>query len=349
MWSRRTEGCIGHAERGIRLCDRRRRLSRLCAGQSPERGWSAFGAAARIRRLGSLDLHSDAQRAVDSDEQEKYAWRYHSEPEPQLGGRRIYTPRGKVLGGSSSINGLVYVRGNALDFDHWEMQGATGWGYRHVLPYFPTRRALPGRRRCLPRQCRTAAHALWTLRNPLHQAWLTAASQAGYPATTDINGFQQEGFRSHGHDRARGPALQRCERLPAAGHATPQSEVRTHALATKILFDGLRASGVHYLRGDTAAVATARREVILAAGSINSPQLLKLSGVGPGAELAEHGIPVVRNLAGVGENLQDHLEFYFQVACRADQPVFGHEPHRQGSDRRALAAAARRPRRDQSF
>jgi choline dehydrogenase len=150
----------------------------------------------------------------------------------------------------------------------------------------------------------------------LHQAWLTAASQAGYPATTDINGFQQEGFGRMDMTVREG---RRCSAANAYLRPAMQRHnlrIRTHALATKILFDGLRATGVHYLRGDTAAVATARREVILAAGSINSPQLLKLSGIGPALELANHGIPVVRNLAGVGENLQDHLEFYFQVACK---------------------------------
>jgi choline dehydrogenase len=247
---------------------------------------------------------------------EKYAWRYYSEPEPQLGGRRIYTPRGKVLGGSSSINGLVYVRGNALDFDHWEQLGASGWGYRHVLPYF--RRA---------EHCRTGGDAyrgdagpLYTrygsLRNPLHEAWLAAASQAGYPATSDINGFQQEGFGRMDMTVRDGRRCSAANAYLRPAMRRANLAVRTHALATRILFDGLRASGICYQRGDTQGQAMARRELIIAAGSINSPQLLKLSGVGPAAELAEHGITVVHDLAGVGENLQDHLEFYFQVACR---------------------------------
>src|ERR1017187_4796295 len=247
---------------------------------------------------------------------EKYAWRYHSEPEPQLAGRRIYTPRGKVLGGSSSINGLVYVRGNALDFNYWEQQGAQGWSYRHVLPYF--RRA---------EHCHAGGDAYrgnagplhtryGSLRNPLHQAWLTAALEAGYPATSDINGFQQEGFGRMDMTVQDG---RRCSAATAYLRPAMQRRnltVRTHTLATRILFDGLRASGVRYRRGEIEAVAIARRELILAVGAINSPQLLKLSGVGPAAELASHGIPVVDDLAGVGENLQDHLEFYFQVACK---------------------------------
>jgi choline dehydrogenase len=247
---------------------------------------------------------------------EKYAWRYHSEPEPQLGGRRIYTPRGKVLGGSSSINGLVYVRGNALDFDHWEMQGATGWGYRHVLPYFRRAEHCQGGGDAYRGNAGPLHTRYGTLRNPLHQAWLTAASQAGYPATTDINGFQQEGFGRMDMTVRDGRRWSTANAYLRPAMQRHNLNIRTHALATKILFDGLRATGVRYLRGDTEAVANARCEVILAAGSINSPQLLKLSGVGPALELANQGIPVVRNLAGVGENLQDHLEFYFQVACK---------------------------------
>jgi choline dehydrogenase len=253
---------------------------------------------------------------------EKYAWRYHSEPEPGLGGRRIYTPRGKVLGGSSSINGMVYVRGNARDFDGWEQQGAAGWDYQRVLPYF---------RRAEHRQEGGDAYrgdrgplgtCYGSLRNPLHAAWLGAAREAGYPATGDINGFQQEGFgrmdmtvqdgrRCSAANAYLRPAMQRANLA-----------VRTHALATRIEFDGLRTSGVHYRRGEQQTLAIARRELILAAGSINSPQLLKASGVGPAAELAALGIPVVRDLAGVGENLQDHLEFYFQVACREPITLF---------------------------
>jgi choline dehydrogenase len=246
----------------------------------------------------------------------KYAWRYHSEPEPRLGGRRIYTPRGKVLGGSSSINGLVYVRGNALDFDRWEQQGAQGWAYRHVLPYFRRAEHCQGGGDAYRGEAGPLHTRYGSLRNPLHQAWLTAAQEAGYPQTTDINGFQQEGFGRMDmtvHDG------RRCSASNAYLRPAMQRRnltVRTRALATKIQFDALRATGVRYLRGGTEETALARRELIVAAGSINSPQLLKLSGVGPALELASHGITTVHNLAGVGENLQDHLEFYFQMACR---------------------------------
>jgi choline dehydrogenase len=250
---------------------------------------------------------------------EKYAWRYHSEPEPQLGGRRIYTPRGKVLGGSSSINGMVYVRGNALDFDSWETQGAKGWSYRNVLPYF---------RRAEQREqggdlYRGDSGPLGTcygsLRNPLHEAWLNAAREAGYPATADINGYQQEGFGRMDMTVRNGRRCSAANAYLRPALRRRNVALRTHALVSRILFDGLKAVGVRYRRGGSEAEAIARREIILAAGSINSPQLLKLSGVGPASELQALGIPVVRDLAGVGENLQDHLEFYFQVACR--EPV----------------------------
>jgi choline dehydrogenase len=251
---------------------------------------------------------------------EKYDWRYYSEPEPGLGGRRLHTPRGKVLGGSSSINGLVYVRGNAQDFDRWEAEGASGWNYAAVLPYFrrAETRAAGGdayRGDSGPLQTRYG-----TLLNRLHAVWLEAGRQAGYPHTADINGCQQEGFGKL--DMTVGPDGRRCSAANAylrPAMKRPNLVVRTRSLATRILFEGRRATGIEYRQGDVTRAIAARREVIISAGSINSPKLLKLSGVGPAAELREHDIPVVHDLPGVGENLQDHLEFYFQVACT--QPV----------------------------
>src|SRR3984957_3348281 len=249
----------------------------------------------------------------------KYDWRYQTEAEPHLGGRRMHTPRGKVLGGSSSINGLVYVRGNALDYEHWESQGAAGWGYRQLLPYF--RRA--ERRADGGDEYRGAVGKLHTryglLSNPLHQAWLAAAREAGYPLTDDINGFQQEGFGRLDMTVGGGRRCSAANAYLRPAMSRDNLAVRTHALATRIVLDGRRATGVRYRRGGTDHVAQARREVILSGGPLNSPQLLKLSGIGPGPELASHGIGVVRELPGVGENLQDHLEFYFQVACT--QPI----------------------------
>jgi choline dehydrogenase len=249
----------------------------------------------------------------------KYDWRYESEPEPHLGGRRMHTPRGKVLGGSSSINGLVYVRGNALDYEQWESQGATGWGYRQLLPYF--RRA--EQRADGGDDYRGADGKLQTrygaLTNPLHHAWLQAARQAGYPLTDDINGFQQEGFGRLDMTVGGGRRCSAANAYLRPAMRRSNLEVRTHALATRIAFDDKRARGVHYRRAGTEHLAAARREVIVSGGPVNSPQLLKLSGLGASAELARHGIDIVHDLPGVGENLQDHLEFYFQLACT--QPI----------------------------
>ncbi|MFZ2509369.1 MAG: choline dehydrogenase [Steroidobacteraceae bacterium] len=249
----------------------------------------------------------------------KYDWRYYTEPEPGLGGRRLHTPRGKVLGGSSSINGLVYVRGNPRDFDRWEAEGATGWNYAAVLPYF--RRAET--RAAGGDAYRGDAGPLQTcygmLSNPLHAAWLEAAVQAGYARTADINGYQQEGFGRLDMTVGNGRRCSAANAYLRPALNRRNLAVRTHALATRVLFEGRRAVGVEYRRGETLHAVHARREVILSTGSIDSPKLLKLSGVGPATELREHGIAVVHELPGVGENLQDHIELYFQVACT--QPI----------------------------
>ena len=246
----------------------------------------------------------------------KYNWFYHTEPEPHLGGRRMHTPRGKVLGGSSSINGLVYIRGNAQDFEGWNAQGATGWAYRDVLPYF---------RRAEKRQeggdvyrgdRGKLATRYGTLSNPLHAAWLAAGRQAGYPSTADVNGFQQEGFGRMDMTVADGRRCSAANAYLRPAMRRPNLKVLTHALATRIVFDGRRAVALEYTRGGAAQRVHVDGELILSGGPINSPQLLKLSGVGPAEELRAHGIPVVHDLRGVGENLQDHLEFYFQVACK---------------------------------
>jgi choline dehydrogenase len=254
----------------------------------------------------------------------KYTWPYRSEPEPGLGGRRIFTPRGRVLGGSSSINGLVYVRGNALDFEQWESEGAAGWGYRHVLPYFQRaeRRAGGGD------EYRGGEGKLATQRglltNPLHEAWLAAGREAGYPVTSDMNGFQQEGFGLMDMTVGDGRRCSAANAYLRPAMNRSNLTVRAHALATRILFEQRRAVGVRYRHGDSEQVVRGRREVIVSCGPINSPQLLKLSGIGPAPELAQHGIPVVHELPGVGENLQDHLEFYFQVASKEPITLYTH-------------------------
>jgi choline dehydrogenase len=247
----------------------------------------------------------------------KYDWCYYTEPEPYLGGRRLHAPRGKVLGGSSSTNGLVYVRGNPLDFERWESQGATGWSYRNVLPYFRRAETRASGGDAYRGDSGPLATCYGSLANPLHEVWLTAGSQAGYARSDDLNGFRQEGFgrfdmtvgagrRSSTVNAYLRPALNRANLA-----------VRAHSHATRILFEGRRAVGVEYRHTGSHEKHTVRaREVIVSAGAINSPQLLKLSGIGPAPELAAHGIDVVCDRPGVGENLQDHVEFYFQVACR---------------------------------
>jgi choline dehydrogenase len=249
----------------------------------------------------------------------KYNWFYYTEPEPHLNGRRMHTPRGKVLGGSSSINGLVYIRGNAQDFERWNAQGAAGWAYRDVLPYF---------RRAENRQeggdeYRGSSGKLQTrygtVENPLHAAWLAAAKEAGYPETPDVNGFQQEGFGRMDMTVGDGRRCSAANAYLRPAMRRPNLKVLTHALATRIVFEGRRAAGLMYRHGGATHRVNIGRELIVSGGPINSPQLLKLSGVGPESELRALGIPVIHDLPGVGENLQDHLEFYFQVACK--EPV----------------------------
>jgi choline dehydrogenase len=248
----------------------------------------------------------------------RYDWRYETEPEPHLDGRRLHVPRGRVIGGSSSINGMVYIRGNALDFDGWEEQGAAGWGWRHVLPYF--RRA----------ETREEGGDAWRgdsgplhtsygpLENPLYRAFIDAAAQAGYAQTPDVNGLRQEGFGRMDRTIHRGRRWSAASAYLRPALRRPNLHLRSKVTTTRIVFEGRRAVGVGFRRkpGGAETIVRANREVVLAAGSINSPMLLMLSGVGPGADLARLGIPVVADRPGVGQNLQDHLEFYFQVECR---------------------------------
>ncbi|WP_062227705.1 choline dehydrogenase [Aureimonas frigidaquae] len=247
---------------------------------------------------------------------DKYNWGYESEPEPGLGGRRMNLPRGKVLGGSSSINGMVYVRGAPQDFDRWKDEGADGWSYADVLPYF--RRA--ENRRGGGDAYRGDGGALNTsfgdMTNPLYTAFVEAGRQAGYPVTDDYNGRQFEGFGRMDMTVHNGRRWSTANAYLRPAMNRPNLRVETHAFVDRILFEGRQAVGVAWRRKGVAYRARAGRETILSAGSINSPKLLKLSGIGPAAELREHGIAVVADRPGVGENLQDHLEFYFQIASR---------------------------------
>jgi choline dehydrogenase len=248
-----------------------------------------------------------------------YDWGYATEPEPGLGGRRLHCPRGKVIGGSSSINGMVYVRGHAMDYDGWEAAGAAGWGYRHVLPYFKRLETSHGgeagwRGTDGPLHVTRGAMA-----NPLYAAFIEAGRQAGYPLTPDYNGRQQEGFgpmemtvwggrRWSAANAYLRPALER-----------PNLDLVSRALVHRVRFEGRRAIGVEVEHGGKIALVRANREVVLAAGAINSPKLLMQSGIGAAPALHAVGIEPVLDRPGVGANLQDHLELYIQY--RAKQPI----------------------------
>ncbi|MGL4294507.1 MAG: choline dehydrogenase [Aestuariivirga sp.] len=248
-----------------------------------------------------------------------YNWGFETDPEPHLGGRRLATPRGKVVGGSSSINGMVYVRGHARDFDTWEEMGAKGWGFRHVQPYFKRMEHSHGgedgwRGTNGPMHVTRGARS-----NPLYQAFIEAGRQAGYPVTQDYNGHQQEGFGPMEMTVHRGVRWSAANAYIRPALKRPNMKLETYALAHRILLDGRRAIGVEYDVAGELKQAHARREVIIAASSINSPKLLQLSGIGAPETLKAAGIDVVHALPGVGENLQDHLEIYFQL--KSKEPV----------------------------
>lgn len=246
----------------------------------------------------------------------RYDWCYESEPEPFMGGRRVSHARGKLLGGSSSINGMIFIRGNPADFERWAQQpGLESWDYAHCLPYFKRmeNRLLGGNRyrgTDGPLRLETGPGT-----NPLFQAFLAAAGEAGYPNTDDINGFQQEGFGLFDRNIYRGRRLSAARAYLHPVAHRKNLTVQCRRFVTRILFEGARATGVEYTtrRGRVHRARAGR--VILAGGAINSPQLLQLSGVGPADLLKRFGISVVADLAGVGENLQDHLEVYVQYRC----------------------------------
>ncbi len=251
----------------------------------------------------------------------RYDWGYRTEPEPHLGGRRLACPRGKVIGGSSSINGMIYVRGHALDYDHWRDQGADGWGYADVLPYFRRMEDWHAGGHGGDASWRGQGGPLHVTRgrrdNPLVQAFVEAGRQAGYPVTDDYNGHRQEGFGPFDMTVWQGARWSAAKAYLRPALARGAQLVR--AFARRVVLRDGKAMGVEVARGGRVEVIAARAEVILAASSINSPKLLMLSGIGPAAHLAEHGIAVVADRAGVGQNLQDHLELYIQMA--ATQPV----------------------------
>jgi choline dehydrogenase len=240
-----------------------------------------------------------------------YDWGFASEPEPHLGGRVLATPRGKVLGGSSSINGMVYVRGHAHDFDHWAEQGATGWGFADVLPYFKRMENAKGgddgwRGTDGPLHVKRGPR-----RNPLYAAFVEAGRQAGFETTEDYNGAKQEGFG------AMEQTIHLGRRWSAANaYLRPALKRKNVSLvsgfARRVIIENHRATGVEIEARKKIQVVKARREVIVAASAVNSPKILMLSGIGPAAEIKRNGIEVIADRPGVGGNLQDHLELYIQ-------------------------------------
>ncbi|UWP89726.1 choline dehydrogenase [Aliiroseovarius crassostreae] len=251
-----------------------------------------------------------------------YDWGFQTEPEPHLGGRTLVTPRGKVIGGSSSINGMVYVRGHARDFDHWAEQGADGWSYADVLPYFKRQETWHSGGHGGDEDWRGKEGPLHVTRgprrNPLFHAFVEAGKQAGYPVTGDYNGQQQEGFGPMEQTVWQGRRWSAANAYLRPAQKTGNCEV-VRAFARKVVIEDGRATGVEVERGGKIDVIKAQAEVIIAASSINSPKLLMLSGIGPAAHLREHGIEVAADRAGVGQNLQDHLEVYMQYASK--QPI----------------------------
>ena len=254
----------------------------------------------------------------------RYDWGYKSEPEPHLGGRQLVTPRGKVIGGSSSINGMVYVRGHARDYDHWADMGADGWNYASVLPYFkrmeswdaggPFPDAGPGdpdwRGKDGPLHVSRGKRDI-----PLHQAFVNAGRQAGFEMTDDYNGQKQEGFGPMEQTVHNGQRWSTANAYLKPALKRPNVDM-VRCMARRVIFnDQKRAIGVEVERQGKIEIIYADREVVLAASSINSPKILMLSGVGPAAHLAEHGVDVIADRGGVGQNLQDHLELYIQQAC----------------------------------
>jgi len=248
-----------------------------------------------------------------------YDWKYESQPEPHMGGRKVYHARGKVLGGSSSINGMIFQRGNPLDYDRWAAEaGMESWSYAHCLPYFKRMET------CLAGgdEWRGDKGPLVLERgpsqNPLIPAFLEACQQAGFPLTSDVNGYQQEGFARFDRNVHRGRRLSAARAYLHPVKKRPNLTVRTRALVEKVLFEGTTATGVQYRRRGRTHTVTAR-EVVLCGGAFNTPQVLQLSGIGNREHLESLGIPVVHHNPNVGEHMQDHLEVYVQHACT--QPV----------------------------
>jgi choline dehydrogenase len=247
----------------------------------------------------------------------RYDWQYQSEPEPGLGGREIYHARGKLLGGSSSINGMIFQRGNPLDYERWAREpGLEHWGYADCLPYFKRMEtcavgADDWRGSDGPLVLERGAAA-----GPLSRAFFEAAQQAGYGLSDDVNGYRQEGFAAFDRNVHRGRRLSAARAYLHPVKRRPNLVVHCRALVSRLIFEGDRAVGIEFSRRGRPVERVYAKELICCGGAFNSPQLLQLSGIGPAALLQEYGIDVIADLPGVGENLQDHLEVYVQHACR---------------------------------
>jgi len=251
-----------------------------------------------------------------------YDWKYESEPEPYMGGRRVYHARGKVLGGSSSINGMIFQRGNPMDYERWASDpGMESWDHAHCLPYFKRMENCLAAARDDPFRGHDGPLVLerGPAKGPLFDAFFEAVQQAGFPLTEDVNGYRQEGFAAFDRNVHDGRRLSAARAYLHPVMSRPNLTVETFAFTTKILFDGTRAVGVEYARRGRGGRTVRAGEVIVCGGAINSPQLLQLSGIGGADDLRPHGIDVVSDLPGVGENLQDHLEVYVQHS--STQPV----------------------------
>jgi choline dehydrogenase len=252
-----------------------------------------------------------------------YDWKYESEPEPHMGGRRVYHARGKVLGGSSSVNGMIFQRGNPLDYERWASDtGMETWDHAHCLPYFKRMENCLAAAADDPFRGHDGPLVLerGPARGPLFDAFFAAVQEAGYPLTDDVNGYRQEGFAAFDRNVHNGRRLSAARAYLHPVMDRANLDVKTLAFVTKVLFDSDRATGVEFTRKGRRGSETVRAgEVILCGGAINTPQLLQLSGVGDQGLLREQGVPLVHHLPGVGENLQDHLEVYIQYASK--QPV----------------------------
>ncbi len=269
----------------------------------------------------------------------KVNWLYTTEPEPELNNRRVIQPRGKVLGGSSSINGLLYIRGQKEDYDHWRQLGNAGWAFEDVLPYF--RRAEDQERGADELHGVGGPLAVSNVcePHPLCEAFIEAAEQAGFPRTEDFNGPSQEGAGYFQLTTKHGRRWSTAVGYLRPARRRPNLAVATDALATRILFSGRRAIGVEYRRRGAIHKASANAEVILAGGAFNSPQLLQLSGLGPAKVLRDLGIEVIADMAGVGADLQDHLQIRMQYRCTEPitmNDVINHWRHRYGAGLRYM-------------